>query len=660
MIVQIGYFSLLITLIVAAFTFGLAIQGSRQKQDRVIMGSMFGLFLTCITLSISAFCLTYAFVTHDFSVKYVAHYSNTTLPLFYTITSLWGGQDGSLLFWVWLYSIFAVGAIVANRHRNLPFLGYTIAVFMSITIFFMVIIILVANPFQMFHVEIPNDGKGLNPLLQNPYMAIHPPMMYIGYVGFAIPFAFGMAALITKRLDDEWILISRKLSLIPWVFLSAGLILGGLWAYEELGWGGYWAWDPVENAGLLPWITGTAFLHSIRIQERRDMLKVWNMVLVILTFLLTIIGTFLTRSGIVESVHSFAQSNIGYYFFTFIVIATIVSFGFLLARLKYLKSEHQLESLLSKEFAFLLNNWILLGAAFFVLIATIFPSLSAWLIGEKITVGPKFFNTWMVPIGLTILFLSGFAPLVSWKKTPIPVLFRQFFFPSISFIITLIIIIILDSDHILSAFTFALCVFVVAGIIQEYYQGIKIKKKTKDINVFDAIISLIVKGKRRYVGYIIHFGIALMFLGFAGNSYNHEIEMPLKPGQKVTVKDYIITYHEMTTHESPHKVEFSAKLSVQKENQSKIRTIFPQKWLYRGQEEQMTTEVVIQSSLFEDLYVVLAGFSDQSDIVNFKFIVNPLVSWVWIGTLVLIFGTIILLWPERSRNIASTERNRIS
>src|SRR3989454_1605076 len=415
---SLGTFLLLAAFVVCSYAAGVSITGARRRSRRLIESGIGAFYLVTALMTVASAVIVNAFLTDDFTIRYVAHYSDSVQPLFYKITSYWGGLDGSIMFWVFLLSVFGSTAVYVNRERHRELIPYVVAVIATVEMFFLFLMVVHKNPFTTFLTQAPADGRGLNPLLQNVYMAIHPPSLYTGFVGMTIPFAFGIAALITGHLDDSWLRAVRRWTMFSWLFLSFGLTLGMIWAYEELGWGGYWAWDPVENAGLLPWFTATAFLHSVMVQEKRGMLRVWNVSLVIITFFLTIFGTFMTRSGVVQSVHAFGEDVALARMFTGFMIAIIaISFGFVIYRLPLLRSRNELDSWVSREAAFLINNWILLFAALFVLFATMFPTLSEAVTGERLTVGPPFFNKWMLPIGLILLFLTGYGPLTAWRKS---------------------------------------------------------------------------------------------------------------------------------------------------------------------------------------------------------------------------------------------------
>src|SRR5581483_4973215 len=433
---SLGSFLLLAAFVVSAYALSISVAGARRRSRRLIESGIGAFYLVAALMTCASAVMINAFITGDYSIKYVAHYSDAVQPLLYKITSYWGGLDGSIMFWVFLLSIFGSLAVYVNRERHRELIPYVVATISIVQMFFLYLMVVHKNPFTTFLTNVPADGEGLNPLLQNYWMAIHPPSLYIGFVGMTIPFAFGIAALITGHLDDSWLRAVRRWTMFSWLFLSFGLTLGMIWAYEELGWGGYWGWDPVENAGLLPWFTATAFLHSVMVQERRSMLRVWNVTLVILTFFLTIFGTFMTRSGVVQSVHAFGDDPILAKLFTIFMVAIITfSFGWVIYRLPLLKARNELDSLVSREGAFLLNNWILLFCALFIAFATMFPTLSEAVTGTRLTVAGPFYNKWMVPIGLVLLFLTGVGPLLPWRKPTMSNVRDQFLWPTVAAIL---------------------------------------------------------------------------------------------------------------------------------------------------------------------------------------------------------------------------------
>src|SRR6186997_327600 len=463
---SLGYYLLLAAFVVCAYAAAISVGGARRRSRAMIESGVGAFYLVTAIMSAASAVIVYAFVTGDYSIKYVQRYSDSTQPLFYKLTSYWGGLDGSIMFWVALLSVFGAIAVYVNRERHRELIPYVVAVISVVEMFFLFLMIVHNNPFSTYLTQNPTDGAGLNPLLQNFYMVIHPPTMYSGFVGLTIPYAFGMAALITGHLDDSWLRAVRRWTMIAWLFLSIGLGLGMIWAYEELGWGGYWGWDPVENAGLLPWFTATAFLHSVMVQEKRGMLRVWNVCLVITTFFLTIFGTFMTRSGVVQSVHAFGDDpELARLFTGFMVLTLAVSFGAVIYRLPLLRARNELDSWVSREAAFLFNNWILLFSAFFVLFATMFPTLSEALRGERLTVGPPFFNQWMLPIGLALLLLTGIGPLLAWRKSSLANMTHQFFWPTAAGVVTTAAIVFLGVPLWSSGVCFGLCAFVTFTIL---------------------------------------------------------------------------------------------------------------------------------------------------------------------------------------------------
>src|SRR5216110_1810573 len=430
---SLGSALLLATFVVCSYALGVSVAGARRGSRAMVESGIGAFYLVAALMTTASMIIIHAFLTNDYSIKYVQHYSDSVQPLFYKITSYWGGLDGSIMFWVFLLSVFGAIAVHVNRQRHRELIPYVIATISAVEMFFLYLMVAHKNPFSTYLTHVPTEGEGLNPLLQNFYMAIHPPSLYTGFVGMTIPFAFCIAALVTGHLDDSWLRAVRRWTMFAWLFLSIGLFLGMIWAYEELGWGGYWMWDPVENAALLPWFTATAFLHSVMVQERRSMLRVWNMTLVIITFFLTIFGTFMTRSGVVQSVHAFGEDIALARMFTGFMIAIItISFGFVIYRLPLLRSRNELDSWSSREAAFLINNWILLFAAFLILFATMFPTLSEAVTGQRITVAQTFFNRWMLPVGLLLLLLTGMGPLLAWRKSSVSNMRYQFLWPTVA------------------------------------------------------------------------------------------------------------------------------------------------------------------------------------------------------------------------------------
>jgi cytochrome c-type biogenesis protein CcmF len=642
-----GTLTLLIALVVATYAGTASLVGIRRGSRRLIESGRSAVYALAAVLGLSSVAIWYAFLTHDYSIKYVHHYSDAASPLFYQITAYWGGLDGSILWWVFLLSVFSAIAVYTNRHRHRELLPYAITVLMAIADFFLYVIIFHKNPFSTYLGDIPTTGKGLNPLLQNAYMVTHPPALYTGFVGMSIPFAFGLAALISGQLDDAWIASVRRWTLGAWFFLSMGLTLGMLWAYEELGWGGFWGWDPVENAGFVPWLTATAFLHSIMIQERRGMLKIWNVTLIILTFFLTIFGTFMTRSGVVQSVHAFGQdTELAWIFTIFMALILLVSFGFVIKRVPELRSRATFESWLSREAAFTLNNWILLFSAFFILFATMFPTISEAVTGERITVGPPFFNKWMVPIGLILLFLTGVGPLMAWRKATASHLRYQFTLPLAAAAVAFGVCVAVGLQTSWAAtINFSLCAMVMTTIGQEFFRNMAIRKKNTGSDPVSAAVGMVLRNRRRYGGYVVHLGIALMFVGFAGTAYKKEDEARLQAGQEKVIGKYRLHFDQLAHEEDRQKEMVSGVVTVSVDGKV-IDHLRPARWFFHGHEGEPTTEVAMHRSPAEDLYLTLGNYDLADGTAMLKLVVNPVVDWIWFGFMLLAFGTGIALMPE--------------
>jgi cytochrome c-type biogenesis protein CcmF len=653
---SLGTFLLIATFVVCSYAVVASVAGARRGSRALVESGTGAFYLITALMTVASAVMVNAFLTDDFSIKYVAHYSDRVQPLFYKITSYWGGLDGSIMFWVFLLSIFGSLAVYTNRERHRELIPYVVAVISTVQMFFLFMMLLHKNPFTTFLTPTPADGDGLNPALQNYWMVIHPPSLYTGFVGMTIPYAFGMAALITGHLDDAWLRAVRRWTMFSWLFLSFGLTLGMIWAYEELGWGGYWAWDPVENAGLLPWFTATAFLHSVMVQERRSMLRVWNVTLVIVTFFLTIVGTFLTRSGVVESVHAFGDDPVLARMFSVFMIAILVfSFGLVIKRLPLLQARNELDSWASREAAFLVNNWILLFCAFFVLFATMFPTLSEAVTGERLTVGPPFFNVWMPPIGLGLLFLTGIGPLLAWRKTTLSSLRDQMMWPVIAALTTAGVYVALVGFRVWpSLVAFSLCALVAGTIVQEFWRGTNVRRGATGSDYLSALIGLVSRNKRRYGGYIVHLGIALIMFGFAGKGFELEEQVRLTPGQQTVIGDYTVRYDAMKITDDGQKQMITAHVTVFMDGRE-VDRMYPARWLYRKHESQPTAEVGIRRTIAEDFYIVLGAYEIEKQAAIFQLNVNPLVNWVWLGFGVMAIGTGIALLPETVFSFAAAK-----
>jgi cytochrome c-type biogenesis protein CcmF len=612
-----------------------------------------------IALTCAAFALVWASFTNDYSVSYVLHHTNKDLSTPYKFSALWSGQEGSLLLWAWLLS--AYGFVLRMRHKvDVRLSAFASTILAGIQVFFLMLLNFAAPPFAIQPGPKAADGFGLNPLLQYPEMVIHPPMLYLGYVGFSVPFAFALGALMMRYPGEKWIHITRRWTMVTWLFLTCGIFLGAHWAYSVLGWGGYWGWDPVENASLMPWLTGTAFLHSVMMQEKRGMMKSWNVWLIFSTFLLTILGTLLTRSGIVSSVHAFAQSAIGSWFYGFIVIAFAVCLFTFFKQRDHLKSENRLESLVSRESSFLFNNLILLAACFTVLWGTLFPVLSEYVQGTKVTMGAPFYNRVNLPIGLFLLFLTGIGPLLAWRSTSLRAIRRNFVLPSIAMGVALVVLVAVGvrpwaagddwQSTLFSLVTFTLAAGVITAIAAEFLRGASVVATQTGKNLLASTVLLIRRNTRRYGGYIVHFGIVVMFIGIAGGAFNQSHEQEMGSGDAMTLGPYRLVCETYTQDSNRNFDTEYALLNVFKGGK-KITQLAPERRFYQASQTS-STMVALHSTLASDLYVIYEGRNPDTDKPIIKVFLNPLMNWIWIGVLIVVAGTFLALVPNLTRTPA--------
>jgi cytochrome c-type biogenesis protein CcmF len=665
---QVGQFALVLAFVVTAYSIIASLIGIRYKNDKLIASGRNAAIGTFVCVTTAILSLVYLFIVSDFSIDYVAQHSNRDLPIYFKISALWGGQEGSLMFWGWLLTVYSALVMIQNRKKHTAMMPYVTAVLMGTSLFFTTLHLFAVNPFsQVVTIAasgaripvVPADGAGLNPLLQYILMVIHPPILYLGFVGFAVPFAFAMAAMLSRQLGDTWIRTTRRWTMIAWFFLGTGILLGGKWAYVELGWGGFWGWDPVENASLMPWLIGTAFLHSVMVQEKKGMLKVWNMALIILTYTMCIFGTFLTRSGVVSSVHAFAQSSIGGYFLAYIVIVLSGALYLLLDRLPYLKSENQMESMVSRESSFMFNNLILLAACFAVFWGTMFPVLSEAVKGVKITVGPPFFNRVNVPIAIFLMFLTGVGPLLAWRKASTNSLKRNFLWPAgIALATGVALYFLYGVDHFYAWISLVMSTFVGITIFREFYKGARARSSGTGENFLEAVVNLTLRNTRRYGGYIVHFGFVLLFLGWAGQAFTTDSQNEAGIGDTITMRQYVLRVDNLGVEDTPNYASQKATISLF-ENGKKVAMMYPERRVYKAS-QQPTTEVSIRSTLKEDIYVVFAGATPNGAKAVIQVYYNPLVMWVWIGGIVLGLGTLIAMLPNKKAAVRpSTRASRI-
>ncbi len=648
---NLGALAILLAFCFSVFAVAGSLIGGWKRRPFLVVAAERAVYSIWLLTTVASITLVAALLASDFRFSYVAAHSNQAMPVLYKFAAWWGGQEGSLLFWSWLLSCYSAVVVFTNRRKHRSMMPYVTATLMVTQCFFLILNAFVVSPFQMLAIgrgitSVP-DGQGLNPLLQYPAMAIHPPMLYLGYVGFAVPFAFAVGSLITRQPGDDWIHTTRRWTLVTWLFQTSGIILGAAWAYAVLGWGGYWAWDPVENASFLPWITATAFLHSVMMQEKKGMMKVWNMVLVSGTFFLCIFGTFLTRSGIVSSVHAFAQSSIGRWFVGFLAIIIAATIYLILDRLDYLKTEARLESVISRESSFMFNNLILLAAAFAILWGTLFPVISEAVTGEKISVGPPFFNRINIPIGLFLLFLTGVGPLFAWRRTSLESLRRNFQWPLLAAVVLAAGLFAAGVRHGYALMSLALCLFVAWTIFAEFYKGSRAIAAKSGAGLVRSAVELTHRNTRRYGGYIVHFGIVLMFVGFSGAAFNHDTTQEVKIGDHIHLGLYDLRVADVQEGDNANYTWHTARIEVSK-NGSNLGSLTPERRLYQSS-QQGTSEVAIRRRLNEDLYLNFAGMSDDDQRAVVQAFVFPLVSWIWVGFWVLAVGTLICLVPSKVR-----------
>jgi cytochrome c-type biogenesis protein CcmF len=649
---NIGALSILLAFCFAIYAVIGSVAGKIKKNALLVVSAERAVYSVWILLTIASGLLIYSLIIGDFRLGYVAAHTDSGMPNIYKFTAWWGGQEGSLLLWAWILATYSAVVVFMNRRKFRDMMPWVTAVLMSTETFFLILISFVLSPFAVLIAGrgniVEGMGRGLNPLLQYWTMVIHPPMLYLGYVGFTVPFAFAMGSLITKQPGESWIHTTRRWTIVTWLFQSTGILLGQGWAYAVLGWGGYWAWDPVENASLLPWITATAFLHSVMMQEKKGMMKVWNMVLISATFFLCIFGTFLTRSGVVSSVHAFAQSSIGTYFVTFLAIGLAATIYLILDRLPYLKSEARLESVVSRESSFMFNNLILLASCFAVLWGTLFPVISEAVTGEKISVDAPFFNRINVPIAFGLMLLTGIGPLIAWRRSSMESLRRAFFWPSIAGVGLMAVLAFFGVyEHPYALVSFGLCMFVTTTIFSEFWKGAAAIRAKSGTGLLAAAVELTHRNTRRYGGYLVHMGIVFMFIGYTGAAFNKDVTKEVAPGQSFDIGRYTIRAAEVQQTENDNYASQKLIAEISMGGKS-LGTLEPEHRFYKSS-QQPTSEVAIRRRLNEDLYINFAGPSTDNTKAVVQAYVFPLVSWIWIGFWVLAMGTLVCLIPSKIR-----------
>ncbi|MCC6602403.1 MAG: heme lyase CcmF/NrfE family subunit [Anaerolineae bacterium] len=657
MIPELGYIALILALAAAVFAAGAAYYGRHTNQPRWIESARNATIATFPLITISCLLMIYSLVQGDFSVEYVWRVSSRDMPTYLKVTALWGGQAGSLLFWNFLLSVFTAAAMARNWRKQKELMPYAIMVASFTQIFFLSISVFVEHPFARLP-AVPVDGNGLNPLLRHPGMIIHPPMLYLGFVGFTIPYAFAMSALISGKLDDVWIKITRRWTLVAWLFLSLGLVLGGRWAYDVLGWGGYWAWDPVENASLMPWLAGTAFLHSVMIQEKRNMFKMWNIFLILLTYCLVIYGTFIVRSGVISSVHSFAQSAIGPLFFAFIAVMFVFSAYWMLKRRVDLHSENRLNSLLSREAAFLYNNFLILAILLVVFLFTNYPIFSELITGEKGFVGPPVYEQALAPLFVLLLLLMGVAPLTMWYRSSAERIGMSLRWPALAALVFIGVLFALGIRGWGALLGFWVVSFSLILTLLEFWKGTRARMK-KGENVLVAYSNLMARNRRRYGGYWIHLGVIVMAFGIIGvEIFQEQTQIRLGVGEKVSLGRYEMQFLGATRYAGPDDLIITEATVDVYDNGRYVGQLHPRSELYTRTNQPMTIPNA-RSTITEDFYVLMINWEPATaDQATFRIYLNPLINWVWAGGVIFVIGTLVAAWPDPAVERSLSRRRR--
>ena len=653
MTATLGHSAILLALFAALCGIVTPILAARTGQERYLEAARYAIFGQFMLVTLAAATLIYGLIATDFSIKYVAMNTTLATPIYYRVTGLWGALEGSLLLWEWILIIFSGVTAWLYRHRHRDTMPWVIMIFSIVSAFFLGVLGFLSNPFEAVF-PAPPDGRGLNPLLEDANMMTHPPLLYTGFVGLTVPYAFAMAALITGKLDEAWIVTTRRWTIIAWFFLTAGNLVGAWWSYHVLGWGGYWAWDPVENAAFMPWLPATAFLHSIQVQERRRMLKVWNLSLIIVAFSLTIFGTFLTRSGIISSIHAFSSGPVGAFFLAFLAVILLGSFGLLAYRADLLKEQPELDSMVSRESAFLLNNIVLVSALFTIFLGTIFPLISEAVAGVQVSVGAPYFNSVTVPLFLFLVFLMGVGPMIAWRRASWDNLRRNFLWPALGSLTFGLVLFFWKVKEFLPLLGFTLLAFVVLTIFYDTALALRARKRIAGEGIARGLMTLARRNQRRYGGLIVHLGVVLIILGIAGSmSYSIEKEATLALKQELAIGNYRIQFEGLNGSRQPTHFRVEGAFRVF-HNGSDDGVLRPALKFFPTQQSPIG-RAVHQTSLSEDIYLILSGFSEiDRNQATLKALVRPLVVWMWIGGFVIAFGTLICIWPMKKTDPVET------
>ena len=644
MTATLGHISILLAFFIALLGIASPIVAARTGNERIMAATRYAILGQFALVTVAAAALIYGLVSTDFSIKYVAFNTTRATPVYYRVTGLWGALEGSLLLWEWLLIIFSGITAWIYRDRHHETMPWVLMIFSIVSAFFLGVIGFLSNPFEIVS-PVPLDGRGLNPLLEDANMMTHPPLLYTGFVGLTVPFAFAMAALIVGKVDEAWITTTRRWTIIAWFFLTAGNLVGAWWSYHVLGWGGYWAWDPVENAAFMPWLPATAFLHSVQVQERRRMLKVWNLSLIIIAFSLTIFGTFLTRSGIISSIHAFSSGPVGGFFLGFLAFVLLGSFGLLAYRADLLKEQPELDSMVSRESAFLLNNIVLVSALFTIFLGTIFPLLSEAVAGVQVSVGAPYFNSVTVPLFLLLVFLMGVGPIIAWRRATWDNLKRNFLWPAIAAFLLGLGLFTWSIRDFLPILGFTLMAFVAFTIIYDTALALRARKRIAGEGILRGLVTLTRRNQRRYGGFIVHLGVVLIMMGIAGSmSYSLEKEATLALKQNLQIGNYRIQFEGLKGSQQP--THFRVEGAFRVTHNGNDEGIMSPALKFFPTQQSPVGRAVHQSSLGEDIYLILSGFSElDRNQATLKVLVRPLVIWMWIGGFVIAFGTLICISP---------------
>ncbi|MGH8060353.1 MAG: heme lyase CcmF/NrfE family subunit, partial [Candidatus Entotheonellia bacterium] len=652
---EVGYVSVVAALMLALYGAIAGPVGVKLRWAPLVRTAQYVVPVQFVLVTAAALALVYALLANDFTMKYVVFNTTRATPFYYKITGLWGALEGSILLWEWILALFSILVVWRHRREDADLLPYVLSILLGVSAFFLSVAAFVASPFEPIF-PAPADGRGLNPLLEDSNMLTHPPLLYSGFVGLTVPYAFAMAALIMGKVDARWIVATRKWTVIAWYFLTMGNLVGGWWSYHVLGWGGYWAWDPVENAAFLPWLPATAFLHSVMIQERRQTLKAWNLLLIILAFALTLFGTFLTRSGVLSSIHAFSNGPVGAYFLGFLGVVLTGSVGLLVWRAEHLKAPAELDAIVSRESAFLLNNLVLVGATFTIFFGTVFPLLMEAIQGVKVSVGAPYFNQVTVPIFLLLLAVMGVGPLLAWRKASLDQLRRNFLYPAMLAVAAGIAFLLGGVRELYPWLAFTLSVFVVVTIVFDFARSARGRQRMTGEDPLTALLMLFRKQQRRYGGFVVHFGVVLIILGIAASmTYSVEKEAVLQRGEGLQVGRYWVQFQGLSAAEMPTHTRVQGTFQAYIEG-NPVATMAPAQKFFPSQQSPFS-RAVLRTTLREDLYLILAGFQPDGSAVTVKALVRPMVVWMWIGGLVMSVGTLLVLWPYQ-RELARGRQRR--